>query len=86
MENRFDHFELDPNNNRILACDGVSFKTPILFLSRIRTDGNRVIVYDNENPMFVFEATTRDEALKKAEELENFVNTYRRISPSCYKP
>jgi hypothetical protein len=84
--NKFDHFELDPNNNRILACDGESRKTPILFFSGIKTDDNRVIVCDDGKPMFVFEAPTREEALKKFEELEAFANTYRKISPSWFKP
>ncbi|WP_213379352.1 hypothetical protein [Allochromatium tepidum] len=86
MENKFDHFELDPNNNRILACDGESRKTPISVFSGIDVVGNRVIVYDDGRKNFVFEVPTREEALKKVEELTAFANTYRKISPSWFKP
>jgi hypothetical protein len=87
---KFDHFELDPNNHRILACGTdeheQSHKTPIFRLSSIATDEHRVIVYDNEKPMYVLETVEKDEALKKLEELTAFVNRHFRFSPSCFMP
>jgi hypothetical protein len=82
---KFDHFELDPNNNRILAC-GESHKTPIGLLTSIATDGNRVIVFDDDKAMFVFEANEKNAALQKIEELNAFVDRYSKVSPSCFKP
>lgn len=83
---KIDHFELDPNNNRILACGIESYKTPIFWLSSIATDENRVIVYDNDKPMFVLEASGKEEALQKVEELNAFVTRHFKRSPSCFKP
>lgn len=83
---KFDHFELDPSNNRILACGIESNNTPIFRLSSIATDENRVIVFDNDKPMFVLEASGKDEALQKLEELNAFVSRNFKLSPSCFKP
>lgn len=83
---KFDHFELDPNNNRILACDIESYKVPILCLSLMKQDENRVVVYDNGKPMYVFEASGKDEALQKFEELNVFLNRHFKLSPSCFEP
>lgn len=76
----FDHFELDPNNGRILACGidecGQAHKTPIFWLSRIDVDGNRVVVFDNNKPMFVLETKSNDEALQKKRDLCAFLNEH----------
>jgi len=88
--NIFVHFELDPNNKRILACGidehGQAHKTPIFRLSYIATDEHRVIVYDDGIPMFVLETSGKVEALQKLEELTSFCNRHFKISPSCYMP
>lgn len=77
----FEHFELDPNNNCILAC-GEAHKTPILWLSSISVCENCVIVYDNNKPTFFLETSGKDEALKKIEELKAFLNEHFKYSPS----
>lgn len=86
----FDHFELDSNNNRILACGiderGEAHKTPILFLSEIHTKGNHVIVFDDGKPMFLFEASNEHEVIQKKQELTAFIKKNGRNSPSCFKP
>lgn len=86
----FDHIELDPEINRLLACGidecGQPHKTPIFRLSSIATDENRVIVFDNDKPMFVLETSGKDAALQKLEELNAFVSRNFKFSPSCFKP
>ena len=86
----FDNFELDSNNNRILACGvderGQEHKKPILLLSEIVLSKNRVIVFDSEIPKFIFEASSEDEAIQKMEELNKFKSKNFRKSPSFFKP
>lgn len=82
----FDRFELDPNNNRILACCIDGYKIPIFRLSSIATDQHRVIVYDNDQQMYVLETGGKDLALQKLQELTAFVKKHFKLSPSCFMP
>jgi len=86
----FDRFELEPESNRLLACGidehGRPHKTPIFMLTSIRTEWDRVIACDNNEQEFVLKTTGKDDAKKKLEELQAFIQNPFKNSPSFFMP
>ena len=80
MQN-FDRIEFDLESNRLVACGanehGWLHRTPIFRLSKIVTDNNKIIIYDNDVQMFVLETTGKEEVLKKFEEFKVFIQEHK---------